>query len=123
MRSNYLNFLEPVLSSIESEVEFDVYRSFSNICDKHRILKLFFIGHLWILEFRTVSKYANFVNIWPIWERIFPIEIEYFFEKFLSISFRIWIVSNRTTSISVKVSEYRRYLVYTSQKFHFILLE
>ncbi len=28
MRSNYLNFLELVLSSIESEVEFDVYRSF-----------------------------------------------------------------------------------------------
>jgi len=28
MSSNYLNFLELVLSSIESEVEFDVYRSF-----------------------------------------------------------------------------------------------
>jgi len=28
MRSIYLNFLELVLSSIESEVEFDVYRSF-----------------------------------------------------------------------------------------------
>ncbi len=41
---------------------------------------------------------------------IFPIEIEYFFEKFLSILFRIRIVSNRTTSISVEVYEYRRYL-------------
>jgi hypothetical protein len=28
MRPNYLNFLELVLRSIESEVEFDVYRSF-----------------------------------------------------------------------------------------------
>jgi hypothetical protein len=33
-----------------------------------------------------------------------------FFEKFLLISFRIRIVSNRTTSISVEVYEYRRYL-------------
>jgi len=64
-----------------------------------------------IPEFRTVSKYANFGNIRPIWERIFLIEIKYFFEKFLSISFRIRIVSNRTTSISVEVYEYRRYLV------------
>jgi hypothetical protein len=71
---------------------------------------LFFIGHLWIPEFRTVSKYANFGNIRPIWEWIFPIEIEYFFEKFLLISFRIRIVSNRTTSISVEVYEYCRYL-------------
>ncbi len=60
--------------------------------------------------FRT-AKYANFGNIRPIWERIFPIEIEYFFEKFLSISFRIRIVSNRTTSISVEVYEYCRYLI------------
>jgi hypothetical protein len=64
-----------------------------------------------IPEVRTVSKYANFGNIRPIWERIFLIEIKYFFEKFLSISFRIWIVSNWTTSINVKVYEYRRYLV------------
>ncbi len=28
MRPNYLNFLELVLRSIESEVEFDIYRSF-----------------------------------------------------------------------------------------------
>jgi hypothetical protein len=42
---------------------------------------------------------------------MFPIEIEYFFEKFLSISFWIRIVSNRTTSISVEVYEYRRYLL------------
>jgi hypothetical protein len=75
---------------------------------------LFFIGHLWIPEFRTVSKYANFGNIRPIWERIFPIKIEYFFENFLSISFRIWIVSNRTTSISVEVYEYCRYLMPSS---------
>jgi hypothetical protein len=39
--------------------------------------------------------------------------MEYFFEKFLSISFRIRIVSNRTTSISVEVYEYRPYLVGT----------
>ncbi len=55
MRPNYLNFLESVLRSIESEVEFDVYHSFLlssiiiatefeyfqsslNICDKHQIL-------------------------------------------------------------------------------------
>ncbi len=36
-----------------------------------------------------------------------------FFEKFLSISFRIRIVSNRTTSISVEVYEYRHYLKLT----------
>jgi hypothetical protein len=83
----------------------------SKICDKHRILKLFFIGHLWILEFRTVSKYANFGNIRPIWERIFLIEVKYFFENFLLISFQIPIVLNRTTAISVEVYEYRRYLV------------
>ncbi len=71
---------------------------------------MFFIGHLWIPEFRTVSKYANFGNIQPIWEQIFPIEIEYFFEIFLSILFQIRIVSNRTTSISVEVYEYCRYL-------------
>ena len=87
----------------------------SNICDKHWILKLFFIGHLWIPEFWTVSKYANFGNIQTIWERIFPIEIEYFFENFLSILFQIRIVSNRTTSISVEVYEYRRYLVFAAK--------
>ncbi len=83
----------------------------SNICDKHRILKLFFIGHLCIPEFRTVSKYINFDTIWPIWEQIFPIENEYFFDQILSISIRIRIISNRTTSISVELYEYRRYLV------------
>ena len=65
----------------------------------------------WIPEVRTVSKYANFGNIRPICERIFQIEIKYFFEKFLSISFRIRIVSNWTTSISVEVYKYRCYLV------------
>ena len=91
-------------------IEFEYFQTSSNICCKHQILKLFFIGHLWIPEFRTVSKYTNFGNIRPIWERIFPIEFEYFFEKFLSISFRIRIVSNRTISISVEVYEYCRYL-------------
>ncbi len=68
-----------------------------------------------IPEFRTVSKYANFWNIRPIWEWIFLIEIKYFFEKFLLISFRIRIVSNRTTSISVEVYEYCRYLVRSTE--------
>jgi hypothetical protein len=62
-------------------------------------------------------KYANFGNIRPIWERIFPIEIEYFFENFLSISFQIRIVSNRTTSISVEPYEYCHYLI----KFYVII--
>ncbi len=66
-----------------------------------------------IYEFRSFELYQStqiLGYIRPIWERIFPIEIEYFFENFLSISFRIRIVSNRTTSISVEVYEYRRYL-------------
>ncbi len=66
--------------------------------------------------FWTVSKYINFGTIQPIWEQIFPIENEYFFDQILSISIRIWMVSNQTTSISVELYEYRRYLVFASSK-------
>jgi hypothetical protein len=67
-------------------------------------------------EFRTVSKYINFGTIRPIWEQIFPIENEYFFDQILSILIRIRIVSNRTTSISVELYEYRRYLLKAALK-------
>ncbi len=59
---------------IVNAIEFEYFWTSSNICDKHQILKLFFIGHLWIPEFWTVSKYANFGNIWLIWDQIFSIE-------------------------------------------------
>jgi hypothetical protein len=65
-----------------------------------------------IYEFRSFELYRSMQIL-----GIFPIEIEYFFEKFLSILFRIRIVSNRTTSISVKVYEYHHYLLITPFSF------
>ncbi len=65
------------------------------------------------------SGVSNCIEVRKFWEyltdlrQIFLIEIKYFFEKFLSISFRIRIVSNRPTSISVEVYEYCRYLLPT----------
>jgi hypothetical protein len=63
------------------------------------------------------SGVSNCIEVCKFWEYLTDLRMNIsdrdriFFENFLSISFRIRIVSNRTTSISVEVYEYRRYLV------------
>ena len=65
----------------------------------------------WTELSRTVLKYAILENIRPIWVQIFSIEFEWFFVKFLSISYRCRIVSIRTTSLSVELNDYLSYLL------------
>ena len=67
------------------------------------------------------SGVSNCIEVRKFWEYLTDLRMnisdrdQIFFENFLSISFRIRIVSNRTTSISVEVYEYRHYLIQTSQ--------
>ncbi len=64
MRLNYSKFLQLVLRSIESEVEFDVYHSFLlssivvTIEFEYQILNLFFIAHL--LYLTEIYKFQSF---------------------------------------------------------------
>jgi hypothetical protein len=65
------------------------------------------------------SGVSNCIEVHKFWEYSTDLRTnisdrdQIFFENFLSISFQIRIVSNRTTSISVEVYEYRRYLFET----------
>jgi hypothetical protein len=66
------------------------------------------------------SGVSNCIEVCKFWEYSTDLRMNIsdrdriFFEKFLSISFRIRIVSNRTTSISVEVYKYPRYLGVTT---------
>ena len=74
---NNIQHLEIVVT-----IEFEYLQLSLNICNRVRILNLFFIAHLFeteiyeFLSFETASNYINFGTIQPIWEQIVTVEIK-----------------------------------------------
>ena len=101
MGSNYLNFLELALSSIESEVKFDVYRSF---CWVRIVIDIEFE------YFRTSSNIQHLeIDSCNHWVQIFPNEFEYLRS---SSNFKIvlyWTFMNSGVSNCIEVSKFWEY--------------
>ncbi len=105
--------------SIVVTIEFKYFRSSLNICNKHQILNLFFIAHLFDLTEIYDSRVSNCIELHKFWhystdlgtnsysrDRI----VYWFFYQYL---ITIHIESIWTTMISVELYEYRRYLMET----------
>ena len=97
-----MNFLELALSSIESEVEFDVYRSF---CWVRIVIAIEFE------YFRTSSNIQHLeIDSCNHWVQIFPNEFEYLRS---SSNFKIvlyWTFMNSGVSNCIEVSKFWEYL-------------